>query len=389
MWRWDQGRLLYFQFDILKSIASVLVTFDGAGIADCEEVLRETLTDKTGMPFAPAHYTVLRNYKRVFECAFLATVSDGSLFVSDLCRELAKDEGRFNNADDFLLSYINRFRFPFPAFDGYNSIDGRVYPFCAILKYLISLNQKGIQPSLSIDDIFNVIIANNCTGYEDLSFYESLVPKAYPFSNTEKRQLREMVIYVSQLSILKVHKGRLWLDIASQNALNELINNFLVPVESIPNENRTEEFMTLTKLTGDIVLPTIEIFASDITDVEFIEGKRKRVEHFRVDRSPLLRKYYREVNRQPICNMCNLNVSAKYPWTDYMLDIHHLLPLSSSIAITTKGTSLQDIVGLCPSCHRSIHLYYTKWLRKNAQDDFNSRTEAMSVYLSAVKEIAS
>jgi hypothetical protein len=168
MWRWDQGRLLYLQFDVLKSIASVLVKFDGVNIADCEEIFRKALTDETRMPFAPAHYTVLRNYKRVFECAFLATISDRHLLASDFCRELAKDDGKFDNADDFLLNYINRFRFPFPAFDGYNPRDERVYPFCAILKYLIALNQKGVQPSVSFDDIFNIIVANNCSGYEDL-----------------------------------------------------------------------------------------------------------------------------------------------------------------------------------------------------------------------------
>jgi hypothetical protein len=388
MWRWDQGRLLYFQFDVLKSIASVLVKFDGVNIADCESVFRDTLTAVTGMPFAPAHYTVLRNYKRVFECAFLATVADRRLLVSDFCRELAKSDGDFNNVDDFLLSYINRFRFPFPAFDGYNATAERIYPFCAIIKYLIALSQKGSQPNVSLDELFNIVVANNCTGFEDIDYYKRLVARPYQINDTEKHQLREMVIFISQLSVIKVYSGRLWLDVANQNALDELVAKFLVPIGDIPKDNRTEDYMTLTKLTSAIVLPTLEVFASDTADMEFIEGKRKRVEHFRVDRSPLLRKYYRELNRQPVCSMCRMDVSQKYPWTEYMLDIHHLLPLSSSIAITTKGTSLQDIVGLCPSCHRSIHIYYTKWLRKNGQDDFQSRIEAMDVYLSAIKEIA-
>jgi hypothetical protein len=149
MWRWDQGRLLYFRFEVLRSIASVLVKFDGVNISDCEDIFRKALTDETGMLFAPAHYTVLRNYKRVFECAFLATASDGRLLVSDFCRELAKGDGKLDNVDDFLLSYINRLRFPFPAFDGYSPLGECIYPFCAILKYLISLNQKGVQPSAS------------------------------------------------------------------------------------------------------------------------------------------------------------------------------------------------------------------------------------------------
>ncbi|MDL2259181.1 HNH endonuclease [Eubacteriales bacterium OttesenSCG-928-K08] len=388
MWRWDQGRLLYFQFDVLKSIASVLVKFDGVKISDCEDLFRETLTKETGMPFAPAHYTVLRNYKRVFECAFLATVADRKLIVTDFCRELAKEDGAFSNVDDYMLSYINRFRFPFSAFDGYDPAIERVYPFCAVIKYLITLVHKGVQPNISLDEIFHLIIANHCTGFEEMSFYESLTPKEYTITDTEKRQLREMIIFISQLSILKVYDGKLWLDISNQSALDELVLKFLQPIASTPKENRLEEFMTLTRISGDIVLPTLEVFVSDISDMAFIEGKRKRVEHFRVDRSPLLRKYYREMNQRPVCHMCHMDVSVKYPWTDYMLDIHHLLPLSSSITITTKGTSLQDIVGLCPSCHRSIHLYYSKWLRKSGQDDFNSKTEAMDVYLSAIKEIA-
>lgn len=31
MWRWDQGRLLYFQFDVLRDIAKTLVKFDNYG----------------------------------------------------------------------------------------------------------------------------------------------------------------------------------------------------------------------------------------------------------------------------------------------------------------------------------------------------------------------
>jgi hypothetical protein len=389
MWRWDQGRLLYFQFDVLKSIARVLVKFDGIKITtDCEAIFRDTLMTEVNMPFAPNHYTILRNYKRVFECAFLATVVNKHLIVSDYCRELAKPDGKFDNVDDFLLNYINKFRFPFPAFDNYDNVQLRVYPFCAIIKYLISLSKKRLQASISLDDIFHVIIANNCTGLEDIDYYSKLSAKDYNFTETEKRQLREMIIFISQLSILKVYDGQLWLDISNPTAILELIDKFLVPIDSTPKNERSEEFFELTKISGDIILPIIEVFASDVSDIEFIEGKRKRVEHFRIDRSPLLRKYYRERNNKPICSMCNIDVSVKYPWTDYMLDIHHLLPLSSSIAITNKGTSLDDIVGLCPTCHRSIHIYYSKFLKKNGQDDFHSRTEAMNVYLSAIKEIA-
>ena len=71
-----------------------------------------------------------------------------------------------------------------------------------------------------------------------------------------------------------------------------------------------------------------------------------------------------------------------------MIDLHHLLPLSSVIKITNEGTTLEDLVGLCPSCHRAIHTYYRRWLKANNLEDFRSKKEAMEVYLEAVKEIA-
>ena len=70
------------------------------------------------------------------------------------------------------------------------------------------------------------------------------------------------------------------------------------------------------------------------------------------------------------------------------LDIHHLLPLSSAVAISSSGTSLADIVGLCPSCHRAVHMYYRKWLRANEQADFKSKQEAHDVFVQATNDLA-
>jgi len=162
----------------------------------------------------------------MFECAFLATVIENRLFVSDFARELAKENGRFSNADEYLLSYISRFRFPFPAFDGYDKTRPRIYPFCAIIKFLIALHKAGHEARISLDDIFRYIIANDCTGCENIGFYTKLTPKAYSIDDTEKRQLREMVIFLSQLSLLKVYKGYLWLDVANEAAIDELADKW-------------------------------------------------------------------------------------------------------------------------------------------------------------------
>lgn len=388
MWRWDQGRLLYFQYDVLKEIAKVLVKFDNVDVSKCEKLFRKTLEDETGMPFLPSHYTIKRNYSRVFQCSFLANFIDNKLLVSDICRELAKDDGEINSVDDYLFNYISKFRFPFPAFDNYNATEQRVYPFCAIIKFILSRTLLGKEAKASLDDIFEYIISNNCTGCEDLDFYKNLLPRTYTDTETERRQLREMVIFISQLSILKVYDGFLYLDAIDNNARNEVITKFLNPEIRTPENDRIKEFFEMTSISKKIVVPTFEVFTSNPADIEFIEGDKKRVEHFRVERSGLLRRYYRKINPVPLCCACGGNMNTRYPWADYLLEIHHLLPLSSTVAISGKGTSLADIVGLCPSCHRAIHMYYKKWLKVNNQSDFKSRQEAHDVFIQATTEIA-
>ena len=390
MWRWDQGRLLYFQFDVLREIAKVLVKFDGVDVSECEELFRKTLMDETGMPFAPSHYTVKRNYSRVFQCAFLANFVEDKLLVTDLCKNLADDVGNLKSADDYLSNYIPKFRFPFPAFAHYNSSEQRVYPFCAILKFLLSRLEMGEEAKISLDDIFSFIVANNCTGFESIDFYKALTPKRYIFEKEtdERRQLREMVIFISQLSVLKVYNGCLYLDLIDGDTKNEILEKIAEPEDRIPEVDRTEEFFKMTAISHKIITPTFEVFTPDPADIEFIEGNKRRVEHFRIERSGLLRKYYRQENPDPHCCACGTNMKTKYPWTEYLLEIHHLLPLSSTIAITTKGTSLADIVGLCPSCHRAVHMYYRKWLRANCQSDFKSKIEAHEVFMQATRGIA-
>lgn len=388
MWRWDQGRLLYFQFDVLREIAKVLVKFDGTDISHCEKLFRDTLVKETGMPFLPEHYTIQRNYSRVFQCSFLAKFVNNNLVVTDICRDLANPDGNIKSVDDYLFNYVSKFRFPFPAFDNYNSTEQRTYPFCAILKFLIAQRAIGIEPKVSLDDIFKYIIGNNCTGFEDISYYKSLSPSSYNYSDTERRQLREMVIFISQLSVLKVYDGYLYLDTVNDTAIEEMLDKFLKPENRFARVDRVEEYLEMTSFHNKIVVPTFQVFTSDPTDIEFIEGNKRRVEHFRVERSSLLRKYYKQVNPRPVCCACETDMSSKYPWTEYMLDIHHLLPLASTVAISSKGTSIDDIVGLCPSCHRAVHMYYRKWLKANNQADFTSKIEAHEVYVQAIKEIA-
>lgn len=398
-WRWDQGRILYFQYDILKEISKTLISYDGKNVNDdiIANLFKKDLISSTGLPFLPENYKVNRNYSRVFQCALLATTKGrGELVVSDICKELANSNSLFASADDYLFEVINRFCFPFPAFQEYNNRDTKIYPFCAILKFLISKRLAGDEPSLTISDIGRYIIGNKCTGLEDIDFYKNLKPSAYELSGDSRRQVREMVVFIGQLSFLKIFDKKVFLDVTGDKDVEILINQFIRPEQRNAHEDRIEEFLALTTLKRDLIVPNQTIKSSsniilpnrDISDMEFTEGQRKRVYHLRIERSPMLRRIYIQLHPEPICDACKSNIKYKYPWTDYMLDLHHLLPLSSVVKTLESGTTLTDMVGLCPSCHRAIHLYYSKWLKANSLEDFRSKKEAMEIYLEAIKEIA-
>lgn len=398
-WRWDQGRILYFQYDVLKEIARVLVKYAGMNINEDQNArnLKSELITSSGLPFLPENYKVNRNYSRVFQCALLATTKGkGELIVSDICKELAFENSSYASADDYLFEVINRFRFPFPAFQEYNTEADRIYPFCAIIKFLISKKLKGEEASLTLDEIGRFIIGNQCTGLEDVDYYKNLPSTSYELRGDSLRQVREMVVFIGQLSFLKIFDRKIFLDIIGIDDAQILLNQLLTPVIKEPLQDKVEEFISITSLPSIISSASIPISTysgtslptTDISDIEFAEGKRKRVHHLRIERSPMLRRLYIQLHPEPICDACKENIKERYPWTDYMLDLHHLLPLSSVIRTLESGTSMSDMVGLCPSCHRAIHSYYSKWLKANSMEDFRSKKEAMEVYLEAIKEIA-
>lgn len=385
-WRWDQGRLTYFQYENLKSIAHTLRRLEGVEINQKDvDPLRSELESFTGLPFAPSTYRVWRNYKRLFECSFLGTNLNDRLYVTDFCKKIVDDT---IDVDEYLSLFIPRFRFPFAAFTDYSKSDEIVYPFCAVLKYLLSQFILGKRPTASLEEVFSIIIGNKCTGLEPIDHFSKLPSTRYSPAGDETRQVREMLIFISQLSILKWYSGALYLDISAKdfedyNGFSHLIN----PIFKAPKELREEEYLSMTSLTGEIVYP-FKLQSREIpTDDIFVEGKRTRVTHIKIERSPLLRRLFFEKNPETICDMCVCNTRERYPWTDNLLEVHHILPLSSALLITGEGTSLNDVVGLCPNCHKSVHTFYKNWLNGYKLDDFRSRDEAKEIYFKAKTSI--
>lgn len=233
IWRWDQGRTTYFDYGKIVKIASVLLEFNGADMQAVDSAFRDRLTAVTELPFAPPSYTVKRNYKRVFECAMLATYIGNRLIISDIGRALAEGDSRFNTADKYLFEVGRRFRYPYPAFNNYSDVKSTCFPFLSILKLLFARALRDGNPNaiISLEDIGGCLIANNVTGLEDLDFYWDISAKSFSFdsysSNDQKRQVREMMSFVGQYSFLIYRNSTLQLTGISLDEIEGAFENLM------------------------------------------------------------------------------------------------------------------------------------------------------------------
>ena len=382
-WRWDQGRLQYFRYETIVKLAAVLESLDGVALGNGPDLLRVPLTSATELPFLPVHYKVWRNYARVFECALLATRVNGRLIATDLCRKVAKNPTLFP-PDEYLNFVFSHFALPFPAFDDYDATTAPTFPFVAILKSAISAGPAGI----SLDDVFSRVIGNDCTGLEPLDHYRDLGLTSRKPMGDEERQVREMLVFMGQCSFLKWFDGRLYIDSSIED-----IEGILKAVTPVLRPKRSgipeEEFLAIAtvgradaRLRRDVVLKDREPLQTS-----FQEGGKIFGTHGKIERSPLVRRKFFEAHPDTICNACSLNTKVRYPWTDNILELHHILPLAASLNANGTTTLLDDLVALCPSCHKSIHVFYRIKLREWGIEDFGSKKMALDVYEMAKREI--
>ena len=382
-WRWDQGRLEYFKFANVVVIARELSKLEGIPLDTQEDLLRKPLKQGTGLPFSPAHYKVWRNYARVFHCSMLATKVGGRLVVTDLCRMLAADPCALSS-DQYFNFVFSRFCFPFPAFDSYDSTQPPVFPFVAIIKYLMANSGAGI----ALPTVFSRIVGNHCTGLEPVDAYTSLPETTRKPLGDEERQVREMLVFLGQASYMKWFNRRLYIDTTDYDAVLHAIHP---AIRAYRKHIPQEEFLSLTSVSDIADTSKFDIVLKDREPPEFSirEGEKVLVSHRRTERSPLLRRKYFEVCPNILCDACSLKPRERYPWTDNILELHHILPLSATLNVNGTTTRLDDLVPLCPCCHKSIHIFYRIKLDEWGVDDFGSFTMARDVYKMAKREICS
>lgn len=394
IWRWDQGRAQYFQFDAIKKIASILVQYNGADMRIVNTGFRNDLMSKTGLPFAPQHYTIKRNYKRVFECSLLASYIGQRLIVTDICRGVAENWAGFSTVDLYLLEVERRFRYPFPAFQNYSDVKGVCFPFLAMLKLLFAkaLKSGDRTANITLDDVGAFLIANNATGLEDIDYYWEIEPQEYSFdsynSSDQRRQVREMMAFIGQHSYLDYSDSTLRLNGPSLEECESVFNRIQPYSTEVERSSAVDDFLKLAAVTdmrARVPNASFDETEEELEEFTVQEGKKVFACHFSLERNAALRKAYLSKNPEPICDICGCDTHVMYPWTANMLEVHHIRPLASYNDEHT--TSIDDVVGLCPTCHRAVHLYYRGYLKDAGKQDFETEDEALLLYQKAKSEV--
>lgn len=380
-WRWDQGRLDYFKFENIVKIARVLCELDGVLLSTKSDLLRTPLEQGTGLPFSPSHYKVWRNYARTFACSMLATNIGEKLFVTDVCRKLATTPVTLTS-DQYFNFVFSHFTLPFPAFDGYNPNLTISFPFVAILKFALTRIGGGV----SLEDVFAYVVGNACTGLEDAGFYSKLKPTNRKPMGDENRQVREMLVFMGQASYLKWFDRKLYAD---SNDVAGILRAVVPPIRIERRSNPSEEFIALTTMGAERDRKKLDTVLADrgVVFYGYEEGKRTFGTHGKLERSPLVRRHFFLAHPELVCDACKINVKTRYPWTDNILELHHILPLCATINVNGTTTTLDDMVPLCPSCHKSVHIYYRQKLTEWGIEDFGSKKMARDVYNLAKMEI--
>jgi len=389
-WRWDQGRNQYFLFENIQKIAPILTALDGVSLATRgADPLRTPLENATGLVFKPADYKVWRNHGRIFGCCMLAAKVNDTLAVTDVCRELSSMGDDKLDMDSYLSIIMPRFSYSYPAFDGYNLNTSQVFPFCASLKLLLYGSQSQADSSIGVDDVAGKIIGNSLTGLEDRQVYQNLSDSGLRLDGDKKRQVREMLKFLSQSSFLKWRNQRLYLDVLPGDTESMEALEFLArPQVGTRLTNPELEIIRLGSGLPESNQNVITVTRRQPADVVFTEGKRLRMTHLRTERSPLLRTaLFGQLARPYLCDICGRNMGNVYPWTENILEVHHLLPLGSALHVGERSTSLSDVVPACPNCHRSVHIYYKQYLNTRSQNDFFSKEESIFVYQQAKESV--
>ena len=379
-WRWDQGRFAFFQFDEIRKIAKFAVNNDLKIAAHAE------LVEATGLPFRPIdpNYRPWRNYSRVFRTSMLVANIDGVARPTKIAQLLATD-GQ-DTSDEYFHFLVQAFTDPAPSFQEWSSSISPRYPLLFTLKFLLARANVGA-PVVSYPEIIGAYTKSGFDGDEDQTDFLGLANKSWS-SQGEHRQARESIQAISQISYLSATSTEVTVSLDSADTL-EVFESLSAVRGQRANDSEAEIMRLASLFEGSVAgldLDYAKTVLDQTVDAGFAEGSRIERTHVVLERNQAIRNAFFAQNSTSQCDFCQRDTFAEYPWTDRVLDIHHVLPLCSGTRSSAKGTILSDLMPVCPTCHRAVHRYYAKWLKSAGRKDFADANEARTVYDAAKSE---
>lgn len=384
MWHWDQGHLAYFQFDAIRQIASFVQRHDFK-TAD-----RATLVAETGLEFpagTTGTYSPWRNYSRVLKLCLLVSEASGTAHATPVAKVLS--EAGLVTCDEYLHFLVRAFTEPSPALGSWRPDREFRYPLLFALKYLLTKVAISRGSSASFNEIIGAYRASGYDGSEDDEQFISIFSAGSSYEGLGKnapdnlrRQARESLKVIAQISYLHIHNNRIFVSLNTEDAkeIFEDLGNIVGPRAS-DGEAEIRRLSTLfrdgsTSISFDYPHTIVE----EVVESGFREGSKVKRTHITIERNSSLRREFFAARPTAICDVCTLDTANTYPWTERVMDLHHLLPLSSGTRVEASGTTFDDLVPVCPNCHRAVHRFYDSWLNINDRKDFRNTVEARSVY---------
>jgi hypothetical protein len=264
------------------------------------------------------------------------------------------------------------------------------------LKYLLAKRAISPDPVSTLDEIIGAYIETGFAGDEDAEAFIGVVGSEDRYGDSGRRapdnlrrQARESLQVICQISYLHLEGANLIVSLAAKDAQEAFED--LAPVLGPRADDRDLEIRRLADLFRDGA--TEDFFdyqntvVNDVVLSGFTEGSRVKKTHITIERNSGLRVAYFAANPAPICDVCALDTALTYPWTTRILDIHHLLPLASGTRVVSFGerrgqarTTFEDLVPICPNCHRAVHRFYDNWLEDQGLNDFPNEALARAAY---------
>ena len=189
--------------------------------------------------------------------------------------------------------------------------------------------------------------------WEDILFESVKMLKKDTFTLKELYEVAETIIEKNEPSkFTKTWKKTL------TTTLLERCNN-----SCVSSKNKHEETIIFTRV-GKGVYGLIEVYEMEDIEIKEIEqdleqykegqtNKRVTVSNKPVRKAKLRKDYLNHLQK---VNKLKCEICGEYENDREMLDIHHILEISNYAEMKKTYSTFNDVIALCPCCHRKIHL---------------------------------